>query len=298
MSKPLKTKTSHTKNFDFQRLKDRLQYGYEEDCSDIYYGEEWKNVSTISELIKFATKRVPLGSPDMCVINSLIADYLKPVYNKEYVLVRSVCSDASPYERKMYKEKKLFMSDMNEGMYFYFAPRYRVEWNAGALQFSLSCILKLEDNVILLKSKKGFLNGKITMIQGHCSYELTSDYVGIYSNNLNNETKKDFEAYFENQLLRELFEEVSGITKDDIQEIKYITHIYPNYTDPSNVSYYHEGPCYMVTLKNDKSILDKIKSGEPHKHDVVIFNDAEFKAFVENDKERLDDWLREAVEAL
>ena len=54
----------------------------------------------------------------------------------------------------------------------------------------------------------------------------------------------------------------------------------------------------MVTLKNDKSILDKIKSGEPHKHDVVIFNDAEFKAFVENDKERLDDWLREAVEAL
>ena len=36
MSKPLKTKTAHTKNFDFQRLKDRLQYGYEEDCSDIY----------------------------------------------------------------------------------------------------------------------------------------------------------------------------------------------------------------------------------------------------------------------
>lgn len=186
----------------------------------------------------------------------------------------------------------------NDTVEYGFYPRWMVEWNPNFVQFSVSAIVRtMDDKYIILKCIHGILDGKYTMIQGHCAYDMRSF---IYTKDFSIE---NLVKYSINEIYREIEEEV-GIERKFIAgpalESKYnitspVAYIAPVYDEIANVSFYHNGLSFLLSTSLTSEDILALPNPEPEKHDICVMTAEEIHTLRNSDT--CDHWLDRALEA-
>lgn len=136
-----------------------------------------------------------------------------------------------------------------------------------------------DNKYYILKSKKGRLKGKYTMIQGHVTYEP--------------DLKEDWCTMIKHSLIREFDEEISLRNRISEGMAVRFTHNGMLLLNDNYISKEHLGLIYDITIdENPQSIC----SNEPDKHDVVSMTIEELKD--KRNYNQMDTWLQKVVDNL
>jgi len=211
-------------------------------------------------------------------VNSLVSlvhpDNGLSLQSKEYDEDGNIITKVFTNENKpLFKKDKTFLEDDD----FIIIPRFEAEYNSRYKQLVVACYITDNKNILLLESLQGRMSGKITMIQGHVSFT-RSCYL-----------KNQFTILREN-LMREIEEEL--IFKDGIT---LPVPLLPNFTYNGYITLSeseHFGLLYQIHVPSINDIIDKIQTGEPDKHKLVLLE-------INNDllnKPNLDTWVKLVID--
>lgn len=236
--------------------------------------------NTYSELIK-SLKNTPYGSPSHAeAYNRLSKKYLKPKYGGQYILCSAGrFNQTNPTNKFMHSAGVTPLSDINNSLEgslalpsdklsvfetdFYFVEREYAEYNLDHLQVNVHAVIANEDmsKFILLKS----FDGDLKLVGGHTDYHPEDYHVSIKDTLYRNMSKEIKEEIKNGDVIcRHL---------DDLPAFKYLGH------KSSNQFYdlFHAMYIYVIICDVDK-VFNKIKTGEPDKHKVVLMTANEIKA--------------------
>jgi len=175
--------------------------------------------------------------------------------------------------KPLFKNDKTFLDDED----FIILPRFEAEYNPLYKQLVVACYITDNKNILLLESLNGRMKDKITMIQGHVGFT-RSCYL-----------KNQFTILREN-LMREIKEELI-IQEDFCLPIPLLpTFTYNGYITLTENE--HFGLLYEIKVPNINDILDKIQTGEPEKHKLVVL-EIDDKLL---NKPNLDTWVKLVID--
>ena len=315
---------------NIDQLKNQISVPY-----DFYTTIKSDMVKVFEDFNKVILDYLPIHSEDYSKIRKFLEEnYYSIRYKKEYCLC---IKKDTPYPDIFFKDKIV-----NEGIESFvlfnrkpkFLLREKVEYNPEYYQISCAGLLVQEDKetgemkFIILKSKKGELSGKYTLIQGHCSYDTKSGFLlGMfdtykssygysmqdeYGCEYDNEYEKfalyNFRKYIETQLSREICEEtglfpeqfkfnISDLSKTSRNKIHLKNEcfdIYPDFTNMKTVSYYHMGQVMIAYIDPDVDI-NNLCNPESEKHDISILTMDELLDIYKKHPNSYDAWLSKTI---
>lgn len=160
------------------------------------------------------------------------------------------------------------------------ANRADLEYTGGDKQQLVVCAIiydPVKDKFVFLRSIDGRLKGKINLVQGHAAVP------DKLSSNTDHSIKHI--DWMNDNMIKELEEEVEGIKHFIFSPICII------HTEDNKISQEHLGICYMIEAEID---YDKLKSGEPHKHEVITID---AKNVINPEYlDKMDTWCRKLME--
>ena len=191
-------------------------------------------------------------------------------YDEDMNIVTKVFSNEN---KPLFKNDKTFLEDDD----FIFIPRFKAEYDLLYKQLVVACYITDNKNILLLESLDGKMKSKITMIQGHVKFT-RSCYL-----------KNQFTILREN-LMREIEEEL--ILKDDI----YLPiPLLPSFTYNGYMTLTeseHFGLIYHIQVTDINDIINKIQTGEPEKHKLVVLEISDDLL----NKPNLDTWVKLVID--
>ena len=137
------------------------------------------------------------------------------------------------------------------------------EFNQNYIQLVGALVIICGPKIILLKCKKGDMLGKLTLVQGHCNYNPL-----LYKN-----TPLYPLILFET--MREFDEEIKASRYLRYQmEPEISTFFSFNFSDPSDISYYHFGIIQTISILPELELVitntEHLDSNEKDKNDLFI----------------------------
>lgn len=171
---------------------------------------------------------------------------------------------------------------------FEIKQRHQLEFNLKYKQLVVGAYITNGKYLVMLKNKEGRLKDKLSMIQGHVSYN---------ENCLLLSQRK----FLLDNMMREIREE---IICDEVRWEEIKNHIKPRFflsTKSEMISLEHFGIIYQIRLDYpDEIFKDLFMSGEPDKHDIEIVDLSQlfWSNSVESKLKMFDGWSSEIVRYL
>lgn len=280
----------HTKTHEtFHGLDTNVLYGFLKHCK------------TPEEMVYKMLLTYPVNSTPYQAFRYIIEDkWLKKKYPTEYV---AVFKRWSPYPAPRQNE---LLSDtyIRDEMVAnsQFIPRWHAEFNPYYIQWVVGGIIHTGDGKqVFLRSKEdGPYKDKITLIQGHASFQPSTD-VGV--NFMMNDDKiynredvdtREFELYLCDEFRREAKEEANVSNLYGYHGEIHSLLIPPKLTLLDHIDYFHIGVIFnMVTDQHSRGLY----AGEPDKSDLVIVEDNYQirKEFFNDHMDETDRWVLKAI---
>ena len=260
-----------------------------------------RDLSVFHNLLELLARTYPVNDPKWCFVRNIIEEiYLKGTVNPEYNLAFKK-QGPSVYDnlRQMMVKNRSIVDILNdEESELKFISRINSEYNPNYLQLSVGCLIldKEEKNAAVLECVSGEFKGKLTLVQGHTSY----NYLYSYMEDPRCRDYYYINRYLSREMLKELNEEVKVVDDNKQFTIGNLTSRpgsdIPILIPPSgeinihNPSYYHFGAVYRYHVENDED-FKTLFSGEDDKHVVKIVPITRLIDAARNYSQELDDWL-------
>lgn len=235
-------------------------------------------MSKLNELVK-ELQKIPYGNVEHMSLLEEIKSKLQKnkKWNEQWVLTTpsSLSKDNTLFKDKKNKiseglnKSKIFSSKINfiEDNNFIFKRRSDVEYDLGFKQINVFGLLTDGKNFIGLKSDKC---KTIKMVGGHVDFSM-------------NAYRKDQISFLKESLDIEILEELKVNFRYKIENMIGCIN-----TNKFNNDLHHVGVVFLVKVEDDLSQI-KLKSGEPDKFDVEIFN-------MKNKPKNLHHWYKMVIE--
>jgi len=243
----------------------------------------------------------PLDShPYKIFRDTLECDYLREIYPTEYVAVfNRWCPYPAPRQSALLSEWHVTDKLIERCS---FIPRWRAELNPNYVQWVVGGILHTSDNkqVFLRCLKDGTLQGKITLIQGHASFNPTNEVNYMLYNNGDHRDRhesydyREFELYLFDEFKREALEETNA--KNIFGHRGKIDSflIAPEMEIINKLDYFHIGIVFNADCDWPST---QLHAAEPDKNELVIVEDnySLRKEFLNNHWDEVDRWVKVTI---
>ena len=250
---------------------------------------EFRNCPDIMSLYKQMIAHYPFTSDEYLKFRLDLFEplYLKPRYGHEYVFA---IEKSSPYPNNydidllnnlghFNQTYKTMALHYNGAARIKIVPRYEAEYNPWMIHFVVGILPRTKNgNYVLLKRKYGENENKLTMVEGHMSYNQRS-VPAYYRIAMYQPTDLSLAAISELMRVeasRELLEEIGATMTSDWYSIMERKYYYqpPMFITPESISYFHAG---FMTSVDINLTDDQVESQEPDRNEVVIVNPRELR---------------------